>query len=330
MKTLRSTARQLGRSALMGALCLTSAAASAWNATGHRLIAEIAWQQMDQSARTETARLLSAHPDADRWRDRARSDDPRQLFIEASTWPDEIRKDARFFTLGKDLPTPLLEGFPDMEKHSNWHTAPRPIDGSPLTGDFVPGQLDKRLEQQIGALGATMASPMIRAYALPWVVHLVGDGHQPLHLALRRAENGDWDRVGHGVKISNPFSERKPRSDLHEFWDDLPIREGLRGEALVAEANALLARHRPPDTGAPRAWLDESWRLARDHGYPTGGESRVTIDRGFFEGAKAIAESRIVAAGYRLADTLNHIFTQGLAARTHDTGPVDTEPRRRQ
>ena len=283
--------------------------ASAWNATGHRLVAEIAWQQMNEDARHGVARLLANHPDLERWRDRAKSEQPRAVFVEASTWPDDIRKDARFYIPDKDAPTPPLPGFPDMERHSDWHTAPRPIDGSVPPPEFKPGQLGTQLVRQLAVLDDPGAEPTLRSYALPWVIHLTGDAHQPLHLSLRRAPNGAWDRVGHAVSVNNPFSPRKTTQTLHEFWDALPIVPSQRGERLAVEARSLLAAHPAPAPMAPpERWLAESWHEAREHGYPRETESPVMISHEFHERSKAIAERRLVAAGYRLAERLNRAF----------------------
>ena len=321
MTTLNSTAERCRALPRLGALCLLALplAAQAWNATGHRLVAEIAWQNLSPAARQQSARLLETHPDIDRWRERAKSDEPRAVFIEASTWPDEIRKDARFFTPDKDVPTPLLPGFPDMERHSSWHTAPRPIDGSNVPADFKPGQLDKQLVRQLAVLDSPTTQAPLRAYALPWVIHLLGDSHQPLHLSLRRAADGSWDRVGHAVAVNNPFNPRKNQMDLHEYWDSLPIAPSLRGERLASEARELLARHPRPAPGAtPEQWIEESWREARDHAYPRETGTPVMISRDFQERSKTIAERRLVAAGHRLAERLNQAFA---ASPGTDTRP---------
>ena len=301
-------------------LCLLFALpgmAQAWNATGHRLVADIAWQQMSEPARAAATQMLAAHPDIERWRDKAKSEQPRAVFVEASTWPDEIRNDARFYTPGKEAPTALLQGFPDMERHSSWHTVLRPIDGSTLPPGYNTNQLDKQLVRQLTILDDASAKPLLRTYALPWVIHLLGDSHQPLHLSVRLDANGDWDRVGHGVTVKDPFNPRKTLMSLHEFWDSLPIASSLRGERLAHEARELLARQPRPKAGSlPEQWLDESWREARDHAYPRETGSPVAISRDFYERSKSIAERRIVAAGYRLAERLNRALVPPLDDET--------------
>jgi hypothetical protein len=282
------------------ALCVTSAPASAWNATGHRLVATIAWIKLDPEAREEASALLRAHADYERWEERAgKSDLDRRVFVAASTWADEIRKDPRFFDSGRESATPLLAGFPDMERHRDWHYVNWPLSaGAPQAA--VGGAIDLKLPALAKLLADRRVDNATRAYALAWLIHLVGDAHQPLHASLR-IDSGPDDEA---LIVVNPFNARRPRSTLHVFWDDLP-EPALRGERLDSRARALIA-----STGCPSAnaasdeWLAESWRLARDEAYPPGKDNPLTLDAAFYEKSRAIAERRLVAAGCRLAELL--------------------------
>ncbi len=99
----------------------------AWNAAGHRLVAHIAWQQLDSPSRAAVGKLLRQHPDFHRWQSQGQEDDEDlNAFVEASTWPDDIRHDARFYSAG-ETPTPTLPGFPDMERRRHWHYVDRPL-----------------------------------------------------------------------------------------------------------------------------------------------------------------------------------------------------------
>lgn len=137
--------------------------ALAWNAAGHRLVASIAWEQLDRQTRIEVSNLLRDHPDYMRWLKRAGDDDAdRVAFIEASTWPDDIRQDKRFYSAGVDEPTPTLPGFPDMERRRNWHYVNRPLDDKRQNhsrnlarNDPVSGLLD----QQLVALAKILCTP---------------------------------------------------------------------------------------------------------------------------------------------------------------------------
>lgn len=316
------TSRLIASKAALALFCATfSAGALAWNATGHRLVAAIAWDEMSANARDTVTKLLRQHPDYPRWIKRAGARDSesqaeRRVFIEASTWPDEIRQDTRFYSAGKGEPTPLLPGFPDMERRTGWHTVGIPLNGR---SDVAPisGQLNRRLPELIGALGRdkpdeASTSDLGRIYALPWVIHLAGDSHQPLHASARLRADGQWDRQGQGLDVRNPFSRRKPVSTLHVYWDDLPGPSGLRGEKLDSTAHALAAMHASVERSTDsRQWIEESWRLARDLAYPAvspDAAEPVEIDAAFHEVSREIAGRRVAQAGFRLAAVLDAAF----------------------
>ena len=287
--------------------------ALAWNAAGHRLVACIAWNYLDEHSRSVVSRLLRTHPDYARWRDAAGAEQSeRSVFIEASTWPDDIRRDSRFYSAGSDEATPTLAGFPDMERHGEWHYVNRPLADLPAAqarGLAVAGRLDKQLAALSRTLGSSAASPAERAYALPWLIHLVGDAHQPLHATSRLDAQNKADGLGNELTVINPFNPRKRASTLHAYWDDLPGPAWLRGARLDAASRALAAYLEPPP--APAAftqWLDESWQVARDRAYPPGDETVATISVTFYENSRTIANQRVALAGYRLAVLLNELF----------------------
>lgn len=293
---------------------LTPLPAQAWNATGHRLVACVAWEHLKPSTRVEVGRLLQFHPDQAVWARKAGGHDGqlyRALFIEASTWPDDIRHDDRFYTPGKDEPTSPRPGFPDMQRHLDWHYVQSPIDGSSAP---VPPQ--GILDREITALAADLASRRstteAKAYALPWLIHLVGGAHQPLHVSLRENSQGRRDKLRRGFGIINPFNPRKRRSTLHVFWDDLPSAFPLRGQRLDSACRKLIASHpfAPPPANSDQ-WIEESWQIAHTHAYPPSAKSPTVLTEEFVAEAKNIAEQRVAAAGYRLADWLNGLLGRG-------------------
>src|SRR5436305_9732449 len=100
--------------------------AAAWNDAGHMTIAAVAYQNLTPEVRTRVDALLRQHPDFAKLAKGLAADDPGfglKVFMKASTWPDFIRNDPRFFDDLKTgvTPTPLLPGFPDMKVHKNWH-----------------------------------------------------------------------------------------------------------------------------------------------------------------------------------------------------------------
>ena len=269
-------------------LLLAPALAHAWNAAGHRLTALIAWQQLSPAGRDAVAALLAAHPDHPRWTTRARSVEPAALLAEAATWPDDIRSDPRFYDEGSEPPTPPLPGLPDTRRHRRWHYVDLGPDGMP-----VAGELDRRIGELARTLGAS-GSQAEHAWALPWLVHLVGDIHQPLHVGHAR------DGGGNAVEIEDPFNPRLPFTSLHAWWDDLPGPPWLRGHRLEQRADRLLAQHPPPVPGTIETWRSESHRLLTV-AYPQAQGSLLPIaDADFRRRSRDIADRRIVDAGFRL------------------------------
>ena len=102
---------------------------SAWNATGHKIISAMAYDQLIPATRARVDSLISSHPDyqshflRDVPADATPAIRARWAFINASVWPDQIRDDPRFYNEERAdaKPTPALPGFPDMGRHTRWH-----------------------------------------------------------------------------------------------------------------------------------------------------------------------------------------------------------------
>lgn len=288
-------------------LCLMAPApAWSWNAAGHRLIASIAWEHLQPQARAETLRLLRMHPDHERWMQHGgREQVESTAFIEASTWPDDIRHDARFYDAESEQATASQAGFPDMRRQRSWHYVNRPF-ADTSAQPVLSGELDTQLGILKQTLSAQQSPDQDRAYALPWLIHLVGDAHQPLHAIVQSLR-----MPGISPAISNPFNPRKHASTLHAFWDDLPGPPWLRGDRLRQTARALADRYSPPDGQLQtEAWIKESWQIARTQGFPNGEEEPVSLTADFFINSREIANRRVAEAGYRLADLLNALFSR--------------------
>ena len=283
-------------------LCLATPLSHAWNAAGHRLTAIIAWQQLSENAQQKIATVLASHPDYERWQKRAKSDQVSAIFAEASTWPDDIRNDPRFHD--ESGTAPPIPGLPDNGRHKNWHYVDLASDGS-----IKAGLLDQKIEEFSKSLRSTASERQI-SYALPWLLHLVGDIHQPLHVG-RHGDEG-----GNEVDIENPFNPRLPISSLHTYWDDLPGPPWLRGKHLMQKAERLIETRQSPKQASVRAWRAESHALLR-RAYPsTRGDLMPIISEDFHRQANDIAEQRMVDAGIRLGRLLNAIWGAGVSRGT--------------
>lgn len=306
-------------------LVLASTPALAWNAAGHRLSAAIAWREMTPATREAVGKLLATHPEQPHWVARSKeSDATYATFLAASTWADDIKRDRRFYDEGTPA-SAAQPGYPEMARHRHWHHADHRLDNGRRSGE---GELDRRLPQLMQTLGDRQAPPAARSYALPWLIHLVADAHQPLHVASRHDDAGNSDRGGNGLWVETPLHPRLREMTLHAYWDDLPGPPWLRGERLEAAATALV--HSAPDSealGQRRAgdidvagWIADSRQLARTVAYADlDGEAPVIGER-YHERARRTAARQIVLAGRRLARVLEHLIgddvSRGTAKRT--------------
>lgn len=273
--------------ALVGALVgiaafVAAPPAAAWNAAGHMQIALLAYDELPENTRAALTSLLEAHP---RFREDflpalppglASAERARWLFAFAATWPDVAR------------------GQPAFER-GTWHYVNLPLQlrGSALVSCREARRELPASERRIAALDAerrargepgipmgdsilaalpsnqrTVADPArprpARALALSWVLHLVGDAHQPLHaVALftnQRFVTGD--RGGNDVVVDE-------RGSLHRIWDgllgedtSLPALQAALSE-LRRDAARWRAAQRAAQQPSVQTWIDEDCELAR-------------------------------------------------------------------
>jgi hypothetical protein len=139
----------------------------------------------------------------------------------------------------------------------------------------------------------------VRLIALRYVAHLVGDMHQPLH-----AGRGE-DRNGTDITVSY----RGETNNLHLFWDInvVEMEEGSAEQvATRLEVGTTVEERIQWQSGDPKKWTDESFRLSRSNAY-TVGESMNLSDE-YVATALTIVRRRLVQAGVRLAWLLNNTF----------------------
>lgn len=137
--------------------------------------------------------------------------------------------------------------------------------------------------------------------ALMYLVHFVGDVHQPLHLGNAK------DRGGNNIALG--FKGRS--TNLHALWDGGLIY--LAGKSLVQYADDLRRRVTAREAESWRfsqvtEWANESRVLALDHAYVLEGPGRGTLSKRYIEKSREIIDFRLSQAGTRLADLLNRLL----------------------
>ncbi|MCD7097591.1 S1/P1 nuclease [Stenotrophomonas sp. MMGLT7] len=243
--------------------------ALAWGGQGHRLVAEIAQAQLTPQARQQVTQLLQGEPVA--------------TLPGIASWADELR-----------------ESDPDLGKRSaRWHYVN--IGESDCryqpSRDCADGNCVVEALQAQAALLADRSQPLpVRRQALKFVVHLVGDIHQPMHAGYAR------DRGGNDYQIQ--FDGRG--SNLHSLWDSGMLRQRKLDDAHYLQVLQALPRAAPARAADAPGWAEASCRIAIAPGtYPP----RHVLPAGYVETRRPLAEAQLRLAGDRLADLLNAAFS---------------------
>jgi len=245
------------------------ASAFAWGGIGHRVVAMIAEQQLTPKARQEINKLLQ----------------PGETLASISTYADEIRNSRPDTRRLHYVNIPLL---------ANSYMPTRDCRSSD-EGDCIIAALERfRLE-----LANVKETRERRAFALKFIVHLIGDLHQPLHCA------DNEDRGGNDTKVTW-FGPSERQQNLHGVWDYAIIERGGRNEAAWLKTLSLaISSEKIPalQAGNTTQWALESLRAAHDHVYKLPGNRQ--LGQAYYNKALPVVEERLLKAGLRLARVLN-------------------------
>lgn len=144
-----------------------------------------------------------------------------------------------------------------------------------------------------------------RLYALQFILHFVGDVHQPLHASDEHDQGGNTEMVtAPGLSWTG--------GNLHAFWDTQLVT--LQGKGKTAIARKLIAQITPAQrttwsAGSAIDWAKESSASAEVDGYgrlptPTS-PHHYTLPKSYVTNAKAVVAEQLSKAGVRLAFVLN-------------------------
>lgn len=271
-------------------LGITTQQSWAWGHEGHRLTALVAEQYLTPETKLQIAELLQADSagketlaDIAPWADSYRTDHP-----ETERWHFvDIPQDAQF-DRSRDCPVS------EKDPKSPWRDC-----------------VTDRILYFEGRLGDSSLSERERAVALKFVVHLIGDVHQPFH-AL-----GD-DRGGNGISVTFLGSTMcgTYSCNLHGVWDDAMIENQRLSEQKYADRllQEIKDNHwERLDGGAPTTWANISHHYAVDAMAPNG----AVITREYVSEETKIVDAELALAGLRMARVLNRILgTPNVTATT--------------
>jgi hypothetical protein len=302
-------------------------AAHAWGCKGHQTVALIAEKHLTPDARQLVEKLLGdspIDPKLKRWCGNATSD----LMVDASTWPDDVRND---------------------RKNGPWHyiDIPRGKHKGSLD-EYCSGQgcVTRAIEEQRAILKDKSADPLTRAEAIRYLIHFVGDLHQPLH-ATNNGDNGG-NCVGvkylHYEPLPNLLHpEREDFSpNLHQIWDTELVERDMEISNPHRYADELEEKFRTESAAWEGAgihvenWAWESHERAEsavygafsekigiepdvkpkscaenDHIGKRMFEKHLTVGETYQNNAGRVVETGIAEAGIRLAMILNDAAKTG-------------------
>jgi len=249
------------------ALVCAALPAFAWGPEGHDLVARIAAVQLTAAARARVTAILG----------------PGSTMASVSSWADQIRR--------------------SRPETAPWHYVDIPIDkpGLDMARDCANGNC------VIGAIALMRAKlrdpatvPEQRREALMFLIHFVGDMHQPLH----SSDHGD-----HGGNEVHVMFHDQP-GNLHALWDSgLLGRMGKEDDLFIKLSDVSMRRRKKFARGTVSDWAEQAHKLAQQMVYgrlPKAAQgSPVVIDASYERRARPLIELQIERAGARLAALLN-------------------------
>lgn len=279
-------------------LSLFSASVLAWHPTGHFVIARIAEVELQKTNAAlygklvELLKILGGYT--------KEKDHP---FVECACFPDDIKyigwkafNQFHFYDhyiLGPGKTPADLEKLPK----SRVNMASSIADARETLRNTKISQVDDRLG---------------KSFELRYLIHLVGDVHQPLHSSSRVS-----DKHPKGDAGGNAFKLLKPKIDLHTYWDKTlslytdtraPL-EGKHWQVITQIADDLMAKHsreslaKELSDSSVSNWIKAGKSLAQEYAYK-GIEEGGEVTEAYRTRAKPIIDKQLVLGGYRLADMI--------------------------
>ncbi len=241
-----------------------------WGPDGHRIVADIALQRLSPAAADETRRLLGG-----------------QNINEVASWADDVRR--------------------ALPATAPWHY----IDIEISDTSYVPSRDCKEnacviwaVESRMAILADKTQPDSARASALKFVIHFVGDLHQPLHAGERADKGGNDVKLTFQGKLSN----------LHSVWDSgILLSFGQSDAEIVHQLDDEMAHRSDLEAtagGSVTQWVMQSHDLARDVVYRNLPNS-LEISPQYIAAARPVIYEQLLRGGVRLGALLEHALGGG-------------------
>ena len=288
----------VGRTATAAlAIVLAAASVQGWGPQGHRLVATVAANHLTPVARKNVTWLLGD-----------------ESLAGVAVWADSY-----------------LQG---NNQTSYWHYVNIPADGTRYDRDRdcprQPGVskgsrndawrdcVVDRIRYNEERLGNRALDRTDRAIALKFLVHLIGDVHQPFHaLGVERGGNGIPVSV-FGSRTCGYDDGARFACNMHSLWDSELVAHRKRNDrAYVAELERQIKARRWGASGSAAEWAMESHALAKAALLAPGGDA----DEAYYRKHIGVIEERLALGGLRLAAVLNQALATPPGSTTERSRP---------
>ncbi len=270
---------------------LGSSQAQAWGDLGHEVTALVAYRHLSPAARAALDAMLASDTDPLTPKD----------FAGRATWADKYRnahrETAAWHFVDIEIDRPNLEdacfGFPALPT------------GQLASAGPAQDCVVNKIEEFTVELKSPSTPPAERILALKFLIHFIGDLHQPLHAADHH------DRGGNCIGLIPP---QGGQTNLHAYWDVSVVEAQGHVAAQIAEqldARLELDEIKDWSRGTPRSWAMDTFEVGRHDAYalpstPTcqsGGS--VSLSPAYLRQAEKAAVTQLLKAAVRLAAVLN-------------------------
>lgn len=284
---------------------------------GHMATGSLAYQAMKPEDAAKVAAILEAHPFVKGdWAKALSAAEPtnvsraERLFMLAAAWPDEVRS----------------AKWKKQYHHKKWHYVNLEYKpGASAPGPILDGQLLDMLPQNKAKAGNSALSKEERAIAMCWLLHQMGDIHQPLHVVALVTEEFPKGDFGGNAFFFRTKAGNEP-TYLHTVWDKMGVKNytdfgGAHDNAVklkaAHEASKLseLKKHKPDafaeiakievfPLAARYAYLDGKLEGGDEHEVDESPKDEYVAPAGYLAKGGEIQSRQLAIAGYRAAQLL--------------------------
>ncbi len=247
-----------------------------WGVTGHHAIGKIAENHLTASAKSAVHELLGSETLAD-----------------VASWADEVRNEPEYKSTGSwhYINLPLGLSYSDFQKQ---------VEG------MSEANVYSALLQQEKIVTDKSTTREQKAVALKFIVHFVGDLHQPMHVSRAEDKGGNTIQLNYNGQGTN----------LHSVWDTKLIEhEGGDYQQVAARVDhASPAQIKQWQSDPLIKWIWESYTISSRLYAEVDAMKSRSIDDSYYTAHIGIIHERLEQAGVRLAGVLNTLFKDGVTA----------------